>query len=169
MKRILIWLIAMILLCTAVMGCQNPDIAKSDAFDGVPLEAILDNIYQEADIKLPLRGTTRIKNGNASYYLGSDEIAFADAIASDAMMSVIPFSLCLVRVADKADAEATAAAILESADPNKWICVGLSGDCVVADYAGDVVILIMAEEAEALHAAFCRLAAAGSDADLQMQ
>lgn len=167
MKRVLIWFAVMILLCAAAVGCMDADTGKPDAFDGMPLETILANLYSEADIVLPLRGTTVITRANASDYLGSDAIAFSDAIASEAMIDVIPFSLCLIRVADKAEAEATAAAIRESANPNKWNSVGLSDDCVVTDYAGDVVILIMAEEAETLHAAFSRLTATENDAGLQ--
>lgn len=168
MKRVLTGLAAlMIMLAAAAWGCNKADIIRPDAFDGVPLETILENIYREADIELPLRGTTVITGGNADYFLGSDAIAFSEAIASDAMINVIPFSLCLLRVADKAEAEATAMALRESANPNKWNCVGVSGDCVITDYAGDVVILIMAEEAEALHTAFSRLAAAENGNDLQ--
>jgi hypothetical protein len=167
MKRVLTGIAVMMLLLAAIAGCHKAEVAQPDAFDGVPLETILANVYSEADIELPLRGTTVITGGNAAYYLGSDEIAFSEAIASEAMINVIPFSLCLVRVADKAEAEATAMALQESANPNKWNSVSVNDDCVITDYAGDVVILIMAEEAEALHAAFLRLAAAESGHDLQ--
>lgn len=160
MKRTVCGLLAMALLLGAGLGCKKQDISKSEAFSGVPLETVLENIYSEAALELPDRGTTEITAENMSYYFGNDLVEFTEAIASEALINVIPFSLCLLRVADAEKAEETAAMIRESADPNKWICVGVDGDKVVTDYAGDVVILIMAEQANELHAAFQRLAAA---------
>lgn len=49
-------------------------------------------------------------------------------------------------------------AIRENVDPNKWICVGVSENDVVVDNIGNLVILIMSDESEALHDSFLALA-----------
>lgn len=159
MKRGL--LLTMALLMAFGLGCKKNE-QQADTFKDVPLETILEELYAEADLELPDRGNAEITAENASYYLGTDTVEFTEAVASDALIGSIPFSVCLVRVADPSKASETAEIIRTSANPNKWICVGVTSDHVVTDYAGDVVILIMAEQSNELKSAFNRVAAAQS-------
>ncbi len=158
-KKVLCLCLAALFICAGV-GCKKDTSAQEDAFRDVPLETLLEQIYDEADIELPALASTEITAENAAYYLGTDGLSFTEGIASEALINVVPFSLCLIRVENADEAEQAARTVAESADPNKWICVGVSSDQVITDYAGDVVILIMAEQSEALAAAFRRLAAA---------
>ena len=100
------------------------------------------------------------ENGpDASYYIGSNDIPFTEAVASEAMIMTNAYSLVLLRLEDGADVAAAMAKIREGADPQKWICVGVDPSDVVVDSIGNLVILIMANNSSELHESFLELAA----------
>lgn len=160
MKRIGTVFLAALLIAGVFAGCKQKDAGKVDAFANVPLETVIEQIYETADLELPAVGNVTITEENASYYLGTNDVAFTEGVASEALINAIPFSLCLIRVENAADAADAAKKIKESANPNKWICVGVEDGNVLTDYAGDVVLLVMADQAAALRAAFTKLATA---------
>ena len=160
MKRWIAAICALAVLFGLGAGCKKKDAGSVSTFDNVPLETIIEQIYDTADIELPMVGNVEITKENASYYLGTDEIEFKEAIASEALITAVPFSLCLVRVENREDAESVAKRLKETANPNKWICVGVESGNVLTDYCGDVVLLVMADQAAALRAAFQKLGAA---------
>lgn len=101
---------------------------------------------------------TPITEKNIEYHLGTSDIEYEEAIASEPMMSTSAYALCLVRVREGADIEQIKTAIKENADPRKWVCVGVDPDNVYVDSIGDVVILIMSDDqGAALHEAFLNL------------
>ena len=100
------------------------------------------------------------ENGQeASYYIGSNDIPFAQAVASEAMIMAKAYSLVLLRMEDGADIEVAMAKIRENVDPQKWICVGVDPSDVIVDSIGNLVILIMADNSSQLHESFLALAA----------
>lgn len=73
-------------------------------------------------------------------------------------MTSSAYSLCLLRVKEGADIKAIKKDIKENVDPRKWICVGVDPDNIIVDNIGDVVVLIMSDDAgSALHDAFLQL------------
>lgn len=149
-------------------ACQSEDVGKSPVennnLEG-SLESILDKIYEKADVSESFKDyidnrlqTTEITAENASYFFGKDDLGFESAIASEPMMTSSAYSLCLARVKEDADIEKIKKDIKENVDPRKWICVGVDPNNVIVDSIGDVVVLIMSDEAgSALHNAFLQL------------
>lgn len=161
MKKLSLLLLTLLMLISfsACQSKQNPVVNLEGS-----LESILDNIYEKAEVDDSMKDfinegllITEITSENVSYFLGK-EIEFEEAIASEPMINAQAYSLCLVRVKEDADIEKIKTDIKENADPRKWICVGVDQDNVIVDNIGDVVILIMSDEAaDALHDSFLQL------------
>lgn len=160
MKRILTTILALSLIL-ALVGCtkqNNPSGTDMTHIDGT-LEDLMAKIYENSGLtELPKLGNTAIDSENMSYYLGTDSFKITEGLASEAMISAIPFSVCLLRLDPGTDVDAAKAAVKENANPNKWICVGVDDSNVVVDNLGDLMILIMADESEAIHNGFLALA-----------
>ncbi len=167
MKKINLLLLALILVI-GFTACQSNDAGKNPVVNNNPersLESILDKIYEKAEVSDSMKDfikeglqVTEITAENAGYFLGKENVEFEAAIASEPMMSSSAYSLCLVRVKEGADIEKIKADIKENVDPRKWICVGVDPSNVIVDNIGDVVILIMSDEAgNTLHDAFLQL------------
>ncbi len=80
------------------------------------------------------------------WYLGTSDIEFEAGLASESAMTSQAHSVVLLRLADAADADAAVAALRESVDPFKWICVGVDPDNVKVAANGDLVCVIMDDE-----------------------
>jgi len=164
MKKILMVLLLAV-MCSYVMSCtdNNEEIepvittaVTEVAPTGNDLNTMMEQVYDGVDT--PMTFVTAITNDNAGYYLGiSDPAVFSEALSSDAMINVIPHSVCLVKVAEGQDVEEVKAMIKDNANPNKWICA--FAETVIVDNVGDVIILIMSdtETANALHNNFIGL------------
>lgn len=141
------------LLTLGAVGCKK----QSASVEG-SLEEIMQRIYDGTNVaEWPQLGNIPLDQENAAYYLGT-EVAFTEGLASEALISAIPHSVCLIRVPEGTDVAGVKTAIRENVDPNKWICVGVSENDVVVDNIGSLVILIMSDESEALHDSFLALA-----------
>ncbi len=142
-------------LLFSLAGCKKQ--AAEPAVEGT-LEEIMARVYTASGLsELPNLGNVALTSENAASYLGA-EVAITEGLASEALISAIPHSVCLVRLQDGADVTAVKKTILENANPNKWICVSVDPADVVVDSIGNLVILIMADGSEALHKGFLSLA-----------
>ena len=157
MKRISVFILAAVLALCGLAGCKKTAAAP---FAGLTTEQIVEKIYAALpkDTELPAFGSTPITAENVSYYAGTSEISFKEGTASEPLINAIAYSLCVFRLNDPADSGKVQEAIRANVNPNKWICVGVDESNVIVDGAGDVVVLIMAEGAEAIHDAFKKLA-----------
>ncbi len=174
MKKL--WITRAIVLLTAILisvllvACKKEDgneIRYSD-----DLEGLLEEIYACGGYSDMLMGmihapantenmyythlmTIEITEENEMGFLGTNEIPYERAIASEPSMSPTLYSLCLLKVKEGEDVEKVAKQVKENADPRKWVCTGLSDNDVYVDYVGDVVILVMsAQDGEALVESF---------------
>lgn len=166
MKKLHLILLTL-LLVISFTACQSDDVdtnpIENNNLEG-NLENILDKIYEKAEVSDTMKDfinegllITEITSENVSYHLGK-EMDFEEAIASEPMMSSSAYSLCLVRVKEDADIEKIKTDIKENVDPMKWVCVGVDPNNVIVDNIGDVVILIMSNDAASdLHDAFLQL------------
>ena len=160
MKKLLTVLLTLAMVI-GIIGCQPKENSNLEG----SLGNILDKIYETADVDEQTKeylnnrlATTEITSENVGYFLGKDDIVFESAIASEPMMTSSAYSLCLIRVKEGADIEAIKKDIKENVDPRKWICVGVDPDNIIVDNIGDVVVLIMSDDAgSALHDAFLQL------------
>lgn len=157
MKRTLPILLAIVMLM-GVLGCKKKTEPVTEPQIQGTLESIFEDIYEGADLELPSLGNTALTDENKAYYLGTDEVEITEGMASEAMISAIPFSVVLVRLPEGADIAAAKKLILDNANPNKWICVSVDPSDVVVDNLGNLVILIMADGSQQLHKSFLALA-----------
>ena len=136
-------------------GCGN----KTENVEGT-LEEIMTKVYANyndslAEDERPMLSNIVVDKENVEGFLGTADIEFEEALASEPMMSSIAHSVVLVRVSDDADVEATMQKIKENVNPRKWLCVGVEEDQVIVKNKGNLIILIMvAENSDKLEAGF---------------
>jgi hypothetical protein len=73
---------------------------------------------------------TEVTEENVEMYLGTSDIEFEEALASESGVGSIAHSVVLVRVKDNANVELIKEKIENSVNPRKWICVGVEKEDV---------------------------------------
>ena len=122
-------------------GCS----AKEENIEG-SLEEIMDKLYEGiSEDELPM-GLSNIEiiSENVEGYLGTSDIEFESALASESMVGSIAHSIILVRAKENQDIEALKKQIEDSINPNKWVCV--TAENVVVKNKGDLNLVIMTNE-----------------------
>lgn len=112
------------------------------------LEDIMAKVYAnipENERPMMLMNTV-INDENVEYFLGSKDIEYEEALASEPGIGSIAHSVVLVRTKKGADVEAIKDKIEKNVDPRKWVCVGVEKDDIVVESEGDLIILIMVED-----------------------
>ena len=141
MKKILSIFIAVIaVVCLA--GCGQKNVQGT-------LEEIMDKVYvniSEKERPMMLMNT-EVNEENVEYYLGTSDIEFEEALASESGVGSIAHSVVLVRVKDSANVEIIKEKIEDSVNPRKWICV--EAEEVEVESKGNLIILIMSSEKNA--------------------
>lgn len=128
-------------LTLLMVGCGQKNIEGN-------LTDIMTRIYQGIDEeKFPMMlGNIEVTSENVEYYLGSADIEFKEALASESMVGSIAYSVVLVRTLEGADVEKIKQQIKENVNPAKWICVSVEKENVIVDSKGDLIILIMSND-----------------------
>lgn len=110
------------------------------------LEDIMAKVYAGiSEENLPMMlGNIPVDSENVEGFLGTTEVSYKEAIASESMVGSIAHSVVLVRMNDAKEAAAAVEKIKASVNPRKWICVEASN--VIVKSKGDLVILIMSNE-----------------------
>ena len=139
-KKLKTLIIALILVLT-ITGCGAKNIEGN-------LEDIMTKVYQ--DIKEDERpmglSNTEVTSENVEYYLGTSDIEYESALASESMIGSIAHSTVLIRTKENADIEAIKTKIKENVDPRKWICGGVEKEDVIIKNKGDLIIVIIVED-----------------------
>ena len=131
-----------ILSCLACMtlfsltGCGEKEVEGS-------LEEIMDKVYADIpeDERPMMLTNIKIKDENIENYLGTKDIDYEEALASESGAGSIAHSVVLVRMKDGANIEEAKKKIEESVNPRKWVCV--EAEDVVVKNKGNLIILIM--------------------------
>ena len=112
------------------------------------LEDIMAQIYADIpDDERPIMlANTEINEENIEYFLGTKDIDYVEALASESGIGSIAHSVVLVRVSDDADVEAIKEKIEDNINPRKWICVGVEEDDVIVENKGNLIVLIMVDD-----------------------
>ena len=107
------------------------------------LEEIMTKVYADIpeDERPMLLTNIKISDENIENYLGTKDIDYKEAMASESAAGSIPHSVVLVRMNDGANIEEAKKKIEENANPRKWICV--EAEDVVVKNKGNLIILIM--------------------------
>ncbi len=140
MKKIILSLcVVLALVCMTGCGAKEKNIEGS-------LEEIMTKVYQGIDEeKLPMMlSNVEVTDENIENYLGTKDIQYKEALASESMAGSIAHSVVLVRMEEGADVEEAKNLIKEKANPRKWICV--EAENVYVESKGDLIILIMSGE-----------------------
>ena len=122
-------------------GCS----AKEENIEG-SLEEIMDKLYEGiSEDELPMGlSNIEITSENVEGYLGTSDIEFESALASESMVGSIAHSIILVRAKENQDIEALKKQIEDSINPNKWVCV--TAENVVVKNKGNLILVIMTNE-----------------------
>ena len=129
-------------LTLTLTGCGEKNVHGS-------LEEIMNKVYASIpEEERPMMLTnTEVTKENVEMYLGTADIEFEEALASESATGSIAHSVVLVRVKDNANVEAIKEKIENSINPRKWICV--EAEEVEVESKGNLIILIMASEMNA--------------------
>ena len=141
MKKILLVFTAMFFALT-LTGCGEKNVEGS-------LEEIMDKVYATIpeDQRPMMLMNVEVNKENVEMYLGTSDIEFEEALASESATGSIAHSVVLVRVKDNANVELIKEKIENSVNPRKWICV--EADEVEVESKGNLIILIMSSEINA--------------------
>lgn len=140
LKRISL-VIVLSLSALFITGCGSQNIEGN-------LEDLMDKVYvniPEEERPMMLMNT-EVNEENIEYYLGTKDIEYETALASESGVGSIAHSVVLVRIKKNADIEAIKTKIKENVNPRKWVCVGVEEDEVIVENKGDLIILIMIED-----------------------
>ena len=133
-------LVSIFVFSLFITGCSN-NVSGT-------LEEVMEKVYEnipENERPMMLENT-KVTYENIEYYLGTKDIEYDEALASESGVGSIAHSVVLVRSKDNADIEAIKDKIEDNVDPRKWICVGVEEDDVVVENKGNLIILIMVED-----------------------
>lgn len=137
MKKIIAICSCICLSLVLLTGCNG----KQKNLTGT-LDEIMKGVYAGlGEDDMPAVGNVELTKENIEFYVGTSDLDFKEALASDALIMAIPHSVVLVRLNDGADVEKAKQKIKESADPRKWICV--EAEKTIVENRGNVIILIM--------------------------
>lgn len=136
----------------------KPETKPENSILNGELKGIIEKIYSLSEVKLPKTGLTEVTANNSKYYLGTENVKYTEALASEPLMGSCAHSLVLLRVKDGTDIDKIKAEIKDNIDPRKWICVGVEKDKVIVDNIGNLIILIMDNESDKFHKSFLSLA-----------
>ncbi len=137
-------LVAMIFTVTLLFtGCGNKNVEGT-------LEELMTKVYADVkeESKPMMLQNIEVTDENIEYYLGTKDIEYKEALASESAVGSIAHSVVLLRVKENADVEKVKETIKEKVNPRKWICVGVEKEDLIIKNKGDLVILIMVEDEE---------------------
>ena len=110
------------------------------------LEEIMTKVYAgipEENLPMAL-SNMEVNAENVEGFLGTANVAYAEALANESMVGSIAHSVVLVRLNDAKDADTAVQTIKDNVNPRKWVCIEASN--VVVKHKGNLVILIMSNE-----------------------
>ena len=142
-------------LTISLVGCgkeekkeENTEKVVEKNVEGT-LEDIMAKLYDGiADEDKPMMlGNIELNEENIEGFVGTSDIEYKEAIASESMVGSIAHSVVLLRTKDGANVEDVKKKIKDNVNPRKWICVGVEPDDVIVKSKGDLVVLILIENA----------------------
>lgn len=122
-------------------GCGNKNIEGK-------LDDLMKNVYKDLpkDHTPMLLENHEINDENIENFLGTKDIEYEEALASESGVGSIAHSVVLVRLKDNADVEKAKETIKKNINPRKWVCVGVEDDEVVIKNRGNLIIVIIEDD-----------------------
>lgn len=124
-------------------GCGKKNVEGS-------LEDIMAKVYKDIpEERKPMALTNmEVTDENIEGFIGTKDIEYEQALASESMTGSIAHSVVLIRTKDSADVDKIKTTIKENVDPRKWICVGIPDDEVIIKSKGNLIVVIIVEDTE---------------------
>ena len=140
-KRNVLGLVIILIGMLFISGCGK----KVEHIEGT-LEEIMTKMYEGiSEEELPMMlSNIEINAENIENFLGTKDLSYETALASESMVGAIAHSVVLIRMKSDADIEQAKNTIKEKVNPRKWICV--EAENVIVENKGDLIILIMSGE-----------------------
>lgn len=144
MKKVVYLSMAFLSFLLVLTGCGK----KATTIDG-KMEDLIAKLYDgidENDLPMYLENIT-LTDESLSNYIGTSDIKWKEAIASESSVGSIAHSVVLIRMGDKAtskDIEEAKNKIKESVDPAKWICT--EAEKVYVESNNNLIVVIMTFE-----------------------
>lgn len=131
-------IIAVFAILLFVTGCGQKNVEGT-------LEEIMTKVYKDIpqDERPMGLANTVVTEETVEYFLGTKDIEYEEALASEPMVSSIAHSVVLVRTKKNANVEEIKRKIKENVNPRKWMCV--EADEVIVKSKGNLIILIMVQ------------------------
>ncbi|MBE5820946.1 MAG: hypothetical protein E7310_09150 [Clostridiales bacterium] len=138
-------IVVLIILFAVAIGIVVLINNKSKNVKGT-LEEIMAKVYSGIpEEELPkLLENIEVNKENIEMFLGTNQIKYREALASETIIGSIAHSVVLVRLENIEDVELTIEKIENSVNPRKWICV--EAESVIVKNKGNLIILIMSNE-----------------------
>ena len=144
MKKVVYLCMAFLSFLLILTGCSK----KTTTIDG-KMEDLMAKLYDgidENDLPMYL-GDITLTDESLSNYIGTSDIKWKEAIASESSVGSIAHSVVLIRMDDKAtskDIEEAKNKIKESVNPAKWVCV--EAEKVYVESNNNLIVVIMTFE-----------------------
>lgn len=153
MKKKILTLIVFFISIFIITGCGNEKVHIEGKLEDL-MEKVYKGIKQE---ELPMMlQNINLTEEDIEYYIGTSDIKWEEAIASESGIGSIAHSVVLIRMNEDAtdkEIEDAKKKIKENANPRKWLCV--EAENVYVENKGDLIILIMSDsKAETLKTNF---------------
>jgi len=143
--------------CSQDKTTNGDNSANENPLASETLGSILDKIYEKAAVETAQLGQIEVTEENIEYYLGTKDIEYTEAMASEPLMSSVAHSIVLLRVKEGSDIEKIKQDIKANVNPRKWICVGVEDENVIVDSVGNIVILIMDAKSDDFYKSFLEI------------
>lgn len=158
MKKILSIVLVMLMAVSAA-ACSSP--AEGGGNLEGTTEEIMQQVFDAAKVDDDERTyilenlmTAEVNAENEEYYLGKTGYKYKEGFAAEPMVNAQAFSCVVLRAENEAEAKKLAEEVKKTVNPNKWICVGVDPSNVKTATKGDVMFLIMSDNAQAYIDAF---------------
>lgn len=124
-------------------GCGKSSEKVTDS-----LETVMEKLYADvAEEEKPMALTnTELNDENIESYIGTDDVDFDEALASESMTGSIAHSVVLLKVDENDDIEDVKKTIKENVNPRKWICVGVEDEDVIIKNKENLVLVVIIED-----------------------
>ncbi len=116
------------------------------------VEGTLTEIMEKLNKEIPednipmALGDIEITEETIANFVGTEDIEYKEALASESQIGSIAHSVVLIRTKENADIESIKTKIKENVNPRKWICVGVEDDEVIIKNKGDLIVVIIIQD-----------------------
>ncbi len=140
---------SMVLLLTLLMtGCGSQKVHVEGK-----LEDLMSKLYEGVpEDKMPMMLESHsLTEDNLANFIGTSDIPWKEAVASEPGIGSIAHSVVLIRMKDdvtEKEIEEAKTKIKENVNPRKWICVWVEEEDVIIKNKGDLIVVIIVREEE---------------------